>query len=227
MKKLFCSLLCCLLVLPLFAQEPAVPLTLEDSINIIIQALDSISKDPVASARLDSLNNIRLTFKGIPIDGDASAFVQKLQAKGLKEARRLEDRGYVLKGTFAGYGDCDIFVYPTPQNIVYKVRVCLPEHKTYDSNWERLRIQYDRLVNIYKDKYGEPFDSKRSFDICYSCEPSLYYVQDGKCHYNSTWIVGLFSGQINMWISSLGCVMIDYEDYHNSNLNDAAIQDEI
>ena len=77
-----------------------------------------------------------LSFKGIPIDGSLSQFVNKLEQEGYALVyTNDEGDACVLRGTFAGYSNCNVYVISTEKShIVWDVTVMLPEQ----TSWYRL-----------------------------------------------------------------------------------------
>ena len=124
-------------------------------------------------------------FNGVPIDGDLTTFVTKLKAKGytLKE---YIDNGAILKGKI-GTKDIEVFAFTTPKSKkVFKLSVYFPERTT----WSFLKSEYEELVGVLTDKYGEAHSS-------YSTFKKPYYEGDGyemsavqleKCNFASYWI---------------------------------------
>ena len=54
---------------------------------------------------------------------------------------RPDNGSIILIGTFAGYNDCDIHVYPSSKGNVYQVAICLKPEKT----WNMLYSEYSKL----------------------------------------------------------------------------------
>lgn len=120
-----------------------------------------------------------LTFKGVPIDGTLTEFADKLVKKGFSYPNTLpkeyEDKirnagwgGLLdlakladeesnsnahLKGTFAGYSSCDIFINTLwSADIVNSVVVEFP----YRADWVDLIANYTNLKEMLTEKYGAP-----------------------------------------------------------------------
>lgn len=93
-----------------------------------------------------------LSFKNVPINGTLNEFVTNMKAQGFIAK---VDRGgkATLYGDFAGYKDCEIYVY-TLQNkdLVSTISVLFPEC----SNWNMLEGNYLKLKSMLTQKYGEP-----------------------------------------------------------------------
>ena len=161
-----------------------------------------------------------LTFKGIPIDGKLTEFVSKLQEHGLV-LTYTNDEGYasILKGTFAGFEDCLIYVLSSKKShIVWKVSVKFPEQ----TSWYALKSRYNDYKTSLTQKYGAPND-----DFHFFTKP--YYEGDGyefqalrndKCSYTAFFDVtgGLIVIEIESKEYNSGRVAISYEDEINTQL---------
>lgn len=154
-----------------------------------------------------------LKFMGIPIEGNANAFIQKLASKGFVKTNTT-DYGILLKGTFAGVKDAELCVLQTPKTKqVWKVAVYLPKENT----WSSIKHQYEKFKTSFSEKYGEP-------DSHYEFFKSPYYEGDGyeesavklgKCYYSSFWGCGLMVD-----ISKFMQVRLAYEDPTNADLDE-------
>ena len=93
-----------------------------------------------------------LKFKGIPLDGSLTEFVNKLKAKGFTYAGTQNGTAY-LSGDFAGYKNCTIRV-DTHQgtNNVSIVLCVFPERET----WADAYSNYVTLKDFLTEKYGNP-----------------------------------------------------------------------
>lgn len=56
-----------------------------------------------------------LKFKGVPMDGPVDEFVEKIKGTDLQVVDKFDD-ATMLTGTFAGYRNCKVFVYPSKGN---------------------------------------------------------------------------------------------------------------
>ncbi len=92
-----------------------------------------------------------LTFFSLPVYGTAKEFANRLVSQ--KNCRITNDSNIQrigLKGNFAGYNDCDIFVNEKPgTGQIYQLRVFLPQPST----WSAIKQQYFSFKNIYDSKY--------------------------------------------------------------------------
>ncbi|MEE3483941.1 MAG: hypothetical protein VZQ98_06430 [Bacteroidales bacterium] len=99
-----------------------------------------------------------MTFKGIPLQGPLNTFIQKLKDKGFTHMEQTKD-GALLKGKFATYNDCLVFVYTEKSN-VSSVVVLFPEQET----WNAITNRYYTLKEMLTEKYGMPETIERFSD---------------------------------------------------------------
>ena len=173
--------------------------------------------------------NEHLKFMGIPINGTLESFTQKLVAKGMKREHAW-DNAVLLKGTFAGKRNCEVYVNRIPsRNIVYRIVVCLPSRET----WEWLENDYTEFKRMLTSKYGDPFKYSESFKegtYVGSDRLKISALKEGKCEYYSTW--GLNEGFIGLEIfnvdgSSDCCVRLTYIDLINGKLAEDSKQNDL
>lgn len=168
----------------------------------------------LCTAALAQTESEHLTFKGIPIDGSVSSFVEKMEQKGFTYLTTVDDAAAVLKGSFAGYDNCEICVFPIKQkDLVYLVGVNFPSV----NNWEALSTNYYYLKNMLTTKYGDPSACTETFDAYSQPEDDqmkMLYVETDKCKYISTYITP--KGLISVVIQHIKDV--DYQDYCNVSL---------
>ena len=89
-----------------------------------------------------------LKFKGIPIDGTVSNFVEKLKQKGYTYVTETNG-SVILKGAFASTKDCLIFVIaPSNNGSISKIGVEFPSYDT----WAPLESKYMSLKNMLSTK---------------------------------------------------------------------------
>jgi len=173
--------------------------------------------------------NNHLTFKGIPITGTLESFAQKMEAKGLKKIYSDKTRVY-FKGEFAGYSDCEIYVYKAPKrNIVYQVVVFFPEK----SSWANLEKEYYKFKSMLSNKYGEPALQSETFRegaSTFSDDAKMLSLKKGNCDYYSQW--GVDNGFIKVDIASIidtndGRIILGYFDKINDALADKAKENDL
>ena len=155
-------------------------------------------------------------FKGIPVDGTLSSFVNKLKTQGF-EYLASQDGIALLTGKFAGYPSCDIYVVST-NNTVWKVVVEFPEQKTLTDVMNR----YDEF--------------KQSFKLKYNVEPQvLEELAEGYKNKASKWysLFEIPGGTVVLEIQSSSNsygnlqLRLDYYDEMNSVIRDSATMDDI
>lgn len=148
-----------------------------------------------------------LTFKGIPLGGDISIFVSKLELKGYY----VEEKSFneiLMIGDFAGVDTCEVYLSPTPKSrLVWNVTVKFPQK----ASWQALKDEYLSLKEAYTQKYGEP-ESYELFMSPYEEGDGneMDAVYKGKCGYASFYT--LDKGNVVLGIYNDGCVFVVYED---------------
>ena len=175
------------------------------------------------------------TFKGVPIDGKTSAFVNQLKQKGF---RAVDDSG-MLNGSFAGYDDCEVTVLSSAQTgNVYGVRVQIPMCRANDDFRLMIYDEYKKLQAALTEKYGEPVqqrdsvriakdddfvtallkmiaDIKETFEFPYSC---IFNTGCGNVLLNGAWIPSECGG---------GFIIMTYLDNANNDLQKKSIYDDL
>lgn len=155
---------------------------------LLLSLIVSFSAMAQADADRQAVTNAGVyhqTFKGIPIDGTQDAFVRKLEAKGFKREKRVENCIY-LSGRFAGYNNCQIFVdRNTYVNLVNSVGVTFPPAE----NWAQLEKIYTSLQQMLTKKYGNPSaDIKEFVPFTPATDDSKFTaVQNNQCKYATTY----------------------------------------
>lgn len=131
--------------------------------------------------------NAHLSFKGIPIDGNYKAFVQKLVQKGLKvEATTPEFVG--LSGNFMHRPDAMVIVYPNSTSKFVSTVVALIDA---GKNWASIEDQYKMVVATYQSKYGQPTEHAEEFteDVYDSDTWRLMRLRENRCNYYAKWVL--------------------------------------
>lgn len=104
-----------------------------------------------------------LKFKGVPIDGSLTEFVNKMKTAGFTHIG-TEDGIAALKGDFAGHKNCSIGVYTVkPLNIVSMIAVMFENR--YD--WSDLESDYNLLKELLTEKYGASTQVIEEFERTY------------------------------------------------------------
>lgn len=155
-----------------------------------------------------------LKFKGIPINGNISAFTSELVKLGFK----LEGTDQTIN-TFSGdfvNNKCTIFIVASKKSkVVWKVKAFLPK----DENWYSLKQKYYNLKKEYTEKYGIG-ESYEYFSKPYY-EGDSYEMQAlelEKCTYSTYFETA--NGTICVEISKFKQIAISYEDKINSDLDE-------
>lgn len=171
------------------------------------------------------------TFKGVPIDGKTSAFVNQLKQKGFQQIGKSD----TLTGTFAGYNDCEVTVMTSAQtDNVYGVKVQIPMCAPLS-----IHTEYKKLQAALTEKYGKPVDQtqqdnyapkeedfvsaiykmiadvKESFAFPYGC---VFDTGSGSVTLNGSWIPSECGG---------GFIIMTYIDNANNNLQQKSIYDDL
>ncbi len=166
-----------------------------------------------------------IQFKGIPVDGTLTSFVEKLKTQGYK-LERIENEIAFLFGKFAGYSNCLIGVVSS-KGTVWKVLVAFED---VDS-WEVITKQYQEFKDSFQLKYNSKPESIESLEDLYS-EGGMIYLG--------------FKEEKNVWGSLFnvpgGCVILEimpgvsygklglritYQDEINTEIRKSATIDDI
>ena len=173
--------------------------------------------------------NNHLTFKGIPITGTLENFAQKMEAKGFKKISS-DKKGVGFEGEFAGYSECNIYVFKVPnRNIVHEVVVVFPK----ESSWANLEKEYNKFKDMLTNKYGVPtlyFETFKEGALTFNDAAKMSSLKKGNCDYWTQWEVD--NGYIKVGIFSIsdtdgGNIGLVYYDKINDALVDKAIEDDL
>ena len=158
-----------------------------------------------------------MTFKGVELNGSLQEFVSKMETQGFTLKKYLDTaNGAIMKGSFMGYSNCEIYIYTTPNSkIVRLVKVYLPEQ---ENNWYSLKSDYTNSVEAFTNKYGKPKDQVNFFSKPFD-EGDGYEmtgVKSEKCNFISFWELdkGIIIVEITKWCQ----VSIGYADRINTDL---------
>ena len=173
-----------------------------------------------------SAQSEHLTFKGIPIDGNARDFSKNMQSKGFELLKTLEGK-LLMRGSFCGHPNCYVLISTMEkEDVVSAVNVMFERELA----WYPLSNRYDTLKNMLTEKYGDPVDVKEVFVNVYSEEDFLKMIrlQSHDCEWRSVFETGL--GQIVLSIEYRqeygSFVMLEYRDRINGmKIRAAAIDD--
>ena len=156
-----------------------------------------------------------LEFKGIPLDGKSSTYVQKLTNAGFKHMGKM-DGDDVFTGVFTGK-DCSVVIESTPvTNTVHTAYVILKQQ----SDWATVKADYSLLKKGLTTKYGEPFECKEEFSDYYKDGDGNEYLafKNGKAKWFATYRTPL--GEISLYVReqefSYLTVIVRYVDEKNA-----------
>jgi hypothetical protein len=171
-----------------------------------------------AQVQVNSESSAHLAFKGVPIDGTLHEYILKMEKDGFTHIG-IEDGIAMLKGDFASYKDCMVWVATLKQkDLVSTIRVMFPECDT----WSYLSSNYFSLKEMLTEKYGDPSDCVEKFD---GFEPSddnskMHNVKFDNCKYYTTYETEKGSIQLSIEHDGvLSCfVMLTYFDKINGDI---------
>lgn len=132
-----------------------------------------------------SAQEAHLKFKGIPIDGEYKAFSQRLVQKGFKQVEVSAD-GIILVGNFMATPGVMVAVYPDPSSKAVSMVSAMIEA---GDNWAQIESKYYDVVDMYKEKYGEPIEHVEEFttEVYNSDSWRKNALHDGQCNYRTLW----------------------------------------
>ena len=167
-----------------------------------------------------------LKFKGIPIDGNLTSFVNKLKHKGFSLVNSEEGTS-MLTGDFAAVKGCTVFVSEHKSGVVNRVAVIFPSKDT----WATLYYEYLNLKDMLTQKYGEPAAVEEEFqNRTYELDDNekMHEVRMDRCHYICDWTPD--NGTIELRIqhtSLMGCtvVLIYIDSDNDAKVREKAMED--
>lgn len=160
-----------------------------------------------------------LSFKGVPIDGTLSEYVQKMKQKGF-DYMGTEDGIAILTGDFAAYKGCTIGVSTLKQkDLVSKIIVFFPDCDT----WAQLAHNYFSLKEMLTEKYGKPanvIEKFQGYSLPRDDDSKMHEVKMDRCKYGTTFKTS--KGDIGLYISHDGArncyVKLTYLDKINGDI---------
>lgn len=112
-----------------------------------------------------------------------------------------------MTGEFAGYKDCELYIYTSGTNTVNSVAVGLP----YRTTWAEISNDYFKMKDMLTEKYGKADFFSEVFENPDIQEDwKMMYVNTDRCEYQSAFKRD--NGQISVAITHTS---IRYEDYSN------------
>jgi hypothetical protein len=174
-----------------------------------------------------SAENQHLLFKGVPIDGTLSEYVEKMKLNGFV-VMDSEPGTYVLQGDFAGYKDCFVGVVTMKQkDLVSRIKVLFPER----DDWASLYGNYVNLKEMLIQKYGQPTEVVEVFPSYPSLTDEglkFTYAQVGQCNYKT--VFDTPKGQVSLYIDNTDSkcfVGLSYTDKINGEIMKAKAIDDL
>lgn len=182
--------------------------------EVKVEKVEKAKAEPIEN------DNRHLEFKGIPINGSLKKFVTNMKTAGFKTVGSISNGTATLKGDFAGYKDCRLYVQTIDgADIVSTIVVQFPEC----DRWEHLYGDYKDLKEMLTQKYGKPYSVREKFQGYIGIETDdakMLQVGKGDCKYESEFRTE--KGKIILWIEPMeydsGCVCLQYSDKINSGV---------
>lgn len=154
------------------------------------------------------------SFRNIPINGSVKEVGAKLVELGYEPT---ENEG-AFKGKFIGE-DCTIFLLTSDYtHNVYSIVV----NFNAQTRWSSLKADFNKLNEMYSDKYGAPSVSNISFARPYYDGDGyeLSAIKNNKCNYVIKWDVE--NGSIMLTIMEDCSIVLYYSDNINEELDKQA-----
>jgi hypothetical protein len=173
-----------------------------------------------------SAENQHLLFKGVPIDGTLSEYVEKMKLNGFT---LLDSTNYgaMFNGEFANYQNCKIGVGTSnKKDLVSTVFVLFTERE----EWNDLYGDYNRLKQMLSEKYGAPNESIEKWENGY--EPMLALrisaVKRGECNFTTSFVTPKGKIQLRIEHKDATCfVFLGYFDKINGEIMKAKAIDDL
>ena len=131
--------------------------------------------------------NAKVAFKGITLNDKAVNFVNKLKAKDFIQ-KTHSDGTYIMTGKFLNE-DCFLFVFEAGDSIrSIQANYGIVENPILGIKcpfkFSKLHDYYVSVVNLYKEKYGDPVESVDNSSDSYD-GMEIYDLKDGKIQVQS------------------------------------------
>lgn len=151
---------------------------------------------------------------GVQITGTTSSLIQKFKAKGWTFVKYLEGTA-IMKGSIAGFSDCEMFIYSTKAGLAAKAVVYLPEQ----NSWMSIVDRYNNLVDAYIKKLGEPDSKSEKFEYPYELGDGYEAtaIKSDKTDIHSIWI-GYENGNYQVAITKFMQVALTCENAINMRI---------
>lgn len=194
-------------------EEPETEVEEIETQEVKVQKVEKHEVEPIEN------DNRHLEFKGIPINGSLKKFVTNMKTAGFKTVGSISNGTATLKGDFAGYKDCRLYVQTMDgADIVSTIVVQFPEC----DRWEHLYGDYKSLKEMLIQKYGKSHSVREEFQdyVPRTDADKMWQVGKGDCKYESEFRTE--KGKIILWIEPMeydsGCVCLQYSDKINSGV---------
>lgn len=195
-------------------EEPETEVKEIETQEVKVQKVEKLEVEPIEN------DNRHLEFKGIPINGSLKKFVTNMKTAGFKTVGSISNGTATLKGDFAGYKDCRLYVQTIDgADIVSTIVVQFPECE----RWDHLYGDYKSLKEMLIQKYGKPHSVREKFQGYIGIETDddkMWQVGEGECKYISEFRTE--KGKIILWIEPIeydsGSVCLQYSDKINSGV---------
>jgi hypothetical protein len=149
------------------------------------------------------------SFDGVPISGDLPTAVSRFKSKGYKVKNYME-HGVIMTGRVSLW-EVELFIFTTPRSKkVFKMTVYFPE----ETSWYSLKKTYNQMLNIMKDKYGEPSAIREEFVYPYyeGDGYEMSAVKNEKVQYFGLWVMETKNMNVAVEISKYKQVQLTYEN---------------
>lgn len=195
-------------------EEPETEVKEIETQEVKVQKVEKLEVEPIEN------DNKHLEFKGIPINGSLKKFVTNMKTAGFKTVGSISNGTATLKGDFAGYKDCRLYVQTIDgADIVSTIVVQFPECE----RWDHLHGYYKDLKEMLTQKYGKPYSVREKFQGYIGIETDdakMLQVGSDECKYETEFRTE--KGKIVLRIEPMeydsGCVCLQYSDKINSGV---------
>jgi len=180
----------------------------------IILCLIAICSVCLAVAQTESPKGSNLgpvCFMGIPVTGNLSEFVLKVEEKGFTVSDESSGNMPYLKGLYLGE-KADILILSTEgSQQVYGVLVMLQQN----NNWNIMKGDFNILKKSFTEQYGKPEKNDHSFTQPFNdVQDEMKKVELGMCDYSCSWS----TPHVELEITKSARIIITYENDANFHM---------
>ena len=167
-----------------------------------------------------------MKFMGISFNENIKTFISLLEDKGFTYFQDI-DNTQIMKGKFAGYTDCTLFIYPTINSQIRAVAVDFPRTK----QWSVLYGNYTHIKDMLSQKYGSPASCEEEFESIITPQndrDKMHEVEMERCKYSTVYLTN--TGSISVKITSVEMicsVSLLYSDTINMKINESSAIDDL